>query len=80
MQMVLASADGATDLAKFANMIVVVAIPTVAAISDSDSSSEVKQLCAEGTRLADLIASLTHVTPIFSMTMPISVKVYISIL
>lgn len=66
VRMVLASADPATDLTKLADMadkIVEVATPTIAAVSNNDSSSEVKQLRAEVTHLADLVATLTRELP-----------------
>ena len=66
VRMVLASADAATDLSRLADMadkIVEVATPTVAAISNTDSSSEVKQLKDEVTRLANLVAALTRDRP-----------------
>ena len=47
-------------LADMADKIVEVATPTVAAISNTDSSSEVRQLKDEVSRLANLVASLTR--------------------
>lgn len=64
VRMVLASADGTTDLGKLAHMadkIVEVANPpTIAAVSND---TEVQQLKAEVTRLADLVATLTQPHP-----------------
>ena len=63
VRMVLASADVATDLNKLADLadkVIEVATPTVSAINDTnEANSEVKQLRAEVTRLADLVATLT---------------------
>ena len=65
VRMVLASTDADMDLNKLAEMadkVMEVVLPTVATIAATrtdDSSSEVKQLRAEVTRLADLVASLT---------------------
>ena len=61
VRIVLASADATTDLSKLADKIVEVATPTVAAVLDP--SAEVQQLKAEVSRLADLVASLTHTRP-----------------
>ena len=63
VRMVLASADPATTLENIADMadkIIEVATPTVAAVSAVQDDSEVKQLREEVSRLADLVASLSH--------------------
>ena len=62
--MVLASTDPSTtldNLADMADKIMEVATPTVTAVSTTHAdNSEVKQLCEEVSRLADLVASLSH--------------------
>ena len=62
--MVLASADPSTtldNLADMADKIMEVATPSIAAVSAARvDDSEVKQLREEISRLADLVASLSH--------------------
>lgn len=65
VRMVLASADATSDLSKLADMadkiIEVATTPTVAAVSTQ--VSEIHQLRAEVTRLAELVAALTQSRP-----------------
>ena len=68
VRMVLASADGTTDLAKLADMadkVVEVSSSTVAAVSHSSSTdgNEMEKLRAEVTRLSNLVASLSTSRP-----------------